>query len=789
VLILFSLTLFLSAFLLFWVQLMTAKMILPLLGGAPAVWNTCVLFFQAILLLGYAYADQVTRRLGQRQQILLHGSVLLLPLAGLPITLTRLGVPPQEANPIPWLLLLLLVAVGLPVFVVTTTAPLGQQWFAQTQHPQQDDPYFLYAASNLGSLLGLLSYPILIEPYLSLSLQSWAWAIAYGILILLMWGCGFFLWRFPAVPNAPLNLDPINLDPSNEVAGIPAPSTQQKLRWVILAFIPSSLLLGVTTYITTDIAAIPLLWALPLALYLLTFIVAFAGQLVNKLDIADPSANSPSMLLQVTSSSALQGLLPLIMTPSIMLLQLKVTHPTVLLLLLHLLGFGLAALVFHTQLARSRPQSRFLTSFYLWIAVGGVLAGVFNAIAAPLIFKSVLEYPLMLLLGLFLLKPLESASTPALNQQQSTRFWQRLPLRLTLPLCLGVLWGALLIGFSGQNWVQNTPGVLLTFGLLAAIAYGFSLRPLQVGLCCIFIFMLSQFSLSSLGGVLATERSFFGVYQVLQDQETGFNTLLHGTTVHGRQSLALNRRQEPLTYFTRSGPMGQLFTALDADCQPPQFLSGTEDYDSTPLLNCSRLSQVAVLGLGVGTLASYARPGQQWIFYEIDPLVVQIAQNPTYFSFLQQAPVEAKLAIGDARLQLAQAPDRSYDLIVMDAFSSDAIPVHLITQQAMQLYLQKLAPHGLLAINITNRYLDLEGVLSALARDLGLVTLRQYDRDISEQELAEGKSASRWVLMARDTNDFGSLAQDQRWRSLPAPVSGSLWTDDFSNLLQVIRRD
>jgi hypothetical protein len=786
VLILFSLTLFLSAFLLFWVQLMTAKLILPLLGGAPAVWNTCVLFFQIILLLGYAYADQVTRRLGQRQQILLHSLVLLLPLAGLPITLTRLGVPPQEANPISWLLLLLLVAVGLPVFVVTTTAPLGQQWFAQTQHPQRDDPYFLYAASNLGSLLGLLSYPILIEPYLSLSQQSWAWAIAYGILILLMWSCGFFLWRFPAAtPTVPLNLDP-----SAEISGIPAPSTQQKLRWVILAFIPSSLLLGVTTYITTDIAAIPLLWALPLALYLLTFIVAFAGPLASKLETTNPSANSSSMLLKTTGSSALRGLLPLVMTPLIMLLLLKVTHPTVLLLLLHLLGFGLAAFVFHLQLARSRPQPQYLTGFYLWVALGGVLAGLFNAIAAPLIFKSVVEYPLMLLLGLFLLNSLEPASTPTLNQQQSTQFWQRLPLRLTLPLCLGVLWGALLIGFSGQNWVQNTPGMLLTIGLLAAIAYSFSLRPLQVGLCCIFILMLSQFSLSSLGGVLATERSFFGVYQVLQDQETGFNTLLHGTTVHGRQSLAPERLGEPLTYFTRSGPIGQMFAVLDADCQSAPSLLGTEDYDPPSiLLSCSRISEVAVLGLGVGTLAAYAQSGQQWTFYEIDPLVVQLAQNPDFFRFLQQSLVTPKLAIGDARLQLAQAPDHGYDLIVMDAFSSDAIPVHLITQQAMQLYLQKLAPHGLLAINITNRYLDLEGVLSALAKDLGLVTLRQYDRDISEQELAKGKSASRWVLMARDSGDFGSLAQDQRWQSLPTPVSGSLWTDDFSNLLQVIRRD
>ncbi len=720
VLILFGLALFVSAFLLFGVQLMVAKMILPLLGGSPSVWNTCLFFFQAILLLGYGYAHFTSQRLQAKQQIWLHGLVVLLPLPLLPIALAH-GLPPVDTNPIPWLMGLLVIEVGLPFFVVATSAPLLQQWFAQSDHPDSGDPYFLYAASNAGSLLGLLSYPFLIEPNLTLEQQSWGWAIAYILLVVLTLICGVYL-RYSLAPAA---------QPFTELAldFIDQPPTRlQQWGWVLLSFLPSSLLLGTTTYLTTDIAAIPLLWAVPLALYLLTFILAFARR-------------SPIQPQQFVD------LLPLIITPLVILLLLKVTQPTVIVLPLHLLGLFMVAYVLHGYLANSRPCPQYLTQFYLLISLGGVLGGLLNAIAAPLLFSTVLEYPLVLVLSLLLL--------PSLPTHAKSR------LQTTFPLAVGLLLGALLIGWStgGQNW----RGTTLALGLLAAIAYGFSFKPLRFGTGCLLIVLLGQFSITSLGGVLTTERSFFGVYQVLQDNLGKYNTLLHGTTVHGRQSFDPARQREPLTYFTRSGPMGQLLTA-----HQPQ--------------------QVAVLGLGVGTLATYAQPGQTWDFYEIDPLVVKLAQDQRYFTFLAHSAVPPNLVLGDARLRLAQSV-YPYDLIVMDAFSSDAIPVHLITQEAMQLYLSKLTKKGLIAVNITNRYLNLEPVLAALAKHLGLFAIKREDRRLSEVEMTAGKSASRWVVIAQHQQDLVFLTQDQRWQVISSRANSPVWTDNFSNLVQVFRRN
>jgi spermidine synthase len=720
VLILFGLALFVSAFLLFWVQLMVAKMILPLLGGSPSVWNTCLFFFQATLLLGYGYAYLASQGLKAKQQIWLHGLILLLPLPLLPIALKH-WLPPADANPISWLLGLLVIEVGLPFFVVATSAPLLQQWFAQADHPDSADPYFLYAASNAGSLLGLLSYPFVIEPNLTLYQQSWGWAIAYVLLAVLILTCGLCLWRQQApVAQLSTSLAPDSIDK--------LPTRLQQWGWVLLSFLPSSLLLGTTTYLTTDIAAIPLLWAVPLALYLLTFILAFARRPLIQ----------PQQLVDI---------LPLIITPLVILLLLKVTQPTVIVLPLHLLGLLMIAYVLHGYLAASRPGSQYLTRFYLLISLGGVLGGLLNAIAAPLLFSTVLEYPLVLILSLLLL--------PSLPTQSKSR------LRTTFPLAVGLLLGALLIGWrvSGQDWL----GTGLGLGLLGAIAYGFSFKPWRWGVGCLIILLLGQFSITSLGGVLTTERSFFGVYQVLQDNVGKYNTLLHGTTVHGRQSFDPARQQEPLTYFTRSGPIGQVLTAR-------QF------------------QQVAVLGLGVGTLATYAQPGQTWDFYEIDPLVVKLAQDQRYFTFLAQAAVPLNLVLGDARLRLAQSV-HPYDLIVMDAFSSDAIPVHLITQEAMQLYLSKLTARGLIAVNITNRYLNLEPVLAGLAQHLGLFAIKRQDLSISESEIAAGKSASRWVVIAQHRQDLAFLTQDQRWQMISAIPNTPVWTDHFSNLVQVLRRD
>jgi hypothetical protein len=287
------------------------------------------------------------------------------------------------------------------------------------------------------------------------------------------------------------------------------------------------------------------------------------------------------------------------------------------------------------------------------------------------------------------------------------------------------------------------------------------------------IALLSQFSIPSMGGILDTERSFFGVNRVLNDQQRGYHILLHGTTVHGRQSLDQQRRQEPLTYFYPTGPIGQFFKSF----------SGNKDGVATT----QPLSKVAVMGLGIGTLATYSEPGQQWTFYEIDPLVKKLALNPRYFTFLQEAKAPTSIVLGDGRLQLAAVPNGSYDVIVMDAFSSDSIPIHLVTREAVQLYFNKLTAHGLLVINISNRYINLEPVLGTLAQNLGLSTLRQLEQEISANEKAMGKSASHWVIFARNQKDFGNLLQDARWQPIPNNLQAPLWTDDFSNIFSVLR--
>lgn len=735
----YAITLGLSAMLLFWVQLMVAKMLLPWLGGAPAVWSTCLFFFQALLLLGYGYGDWLIRRIPWQQQIWLQGLVLLIPLAVLPLKIAGDWFPPLDANPIPWVLGVLLLGVGLPFFALSTLAPLLQAWFSSTAHPQAQDPYFLYGASNFGSLIGLLGYPLVLELQLTLTQQNQLWAGLYGCLVLLVGLCASGVQGkvLEEISNRPrdvtkraeqLNHPDASVAPDQSFAAL-APPSRLQLRWVMLAFIPASWLLSVSTYITTDIAAIPLFWAIPLSLYLITFIVSFAR----------PQATLPKVIT---------GALPLASVVLVMLLLLKMTQPLGFILPLHLIVFTIAAYLFHQKLAQSRPDPAYLTRFYLAIALGGMLGGLINSLIAPLILTTVLEYPWIIVVSLLLLPDLELGTG----------------LRLTWPLSMGLLLGCLLIGLNLTIAQQSAWGFLMAFGLLIGLAWIWGLRKWRIGLGLVLVGLLGQFSLSSLGNVLVTERSFFGVYQVLADSETGFHSLIHGTTVHGRQNMTPGQTQVPLTYFTPTGPIGQVFTAMG-----------------------DRFQNVAILGLGIGTLISYAQPGQAWSFYEIDPLVVNLAQNPKYFTYLANAPGQPDIFLGDGRLSLAQAPDHRLDLLVMDAFSSDGIPIHLITQEALELYFTKLKPTGLVAINITNRFLDLEPVIAALSERLNLFSVTQWDQQVSEAELQAGKTPSRWVLLTKDGENLAALRTDPRWRKLVGTVEISAWTDDFSQLLPLIR--
>jgi hypothetical protein len=770
VIIIYSLTLFVSAFLLFWVQLWVGKLLLPLLGGAPGVWNTCMVFFQAILLLGYGYAHLLSTRLQPRYQAIAHTFFILVPLALLPLGLPLVINPPSSNNPLVWLLGILVVTVGLPSLAIATTAPLMQRWFAVVT--KSSDPYFLYAASNIGSLLSLVSYPLLIETNFSLSQQSILWSGGYGILAGLIGICAIGLGGLSRDKLLLQNLsiqspesiqkgieEPIKpigfIEPNETKISSIIPSKSQQFRWIILAFLPASLLLGTTTYITTDIAAVPLFWAIPLIVYLITFILAFAK---------NPWFNHQKLL----------PLLPALLTALVISFLLQVMRPIAILVPLHLLGLFIVSYISHGELAKDRPEANYLTLFYFWISVGGLCGGVFNAIASPLLFTSILEYPLILIVSFLLLPKLIDKN---ILDEKKPNF------RFSVPISLGLILATLAIGFTPRFVWLDWLGIALGIAIWLGVYQAFSLSKIRLVVGILLFSLMGQFSLTTMGKVLVSDRSFFGVYRVVSQQQGQFYSLFHGTTLHGKQSRDSQQKLEPLTYFSRTGPIGQVFSYISSKT--------TTKLPDQP-------THIAVLGLGVGTLASYARSGQEWTFYEIDPAVVKIATNPQYFSFLQDSlnnpnnPIKNQIILGDGRLQLARATDNYYDLLVMDAFSSDAIPTHLVTLEAIQLYFQKLKDNGIIAINISNRFINLEPVLTNLAQQLKLVSYSQIDRTITPEQKSQGKTASQWIILAKNMESLGTLTTDSHWHNSTKVDSKNnsnptVWTDDFSDIWQVLR--
>ncbi len=761
-LILYTLTLFLSAGLLFAVQPLFTRLVVPLLGGSPAVWNTSQAFFQLALLGGYAYAHAASRWLKSRWQIGLHLALGLAPLALLilPIRVPEGWTPPTASSPLPWLLGLLTLAVGLPFFVLAATTPLLQQWFTRTGHPAAADPYFLYAASNTGSLLALLSYPALIEPNLRLTEQSWGWAGGYALLIGLIAVCGIMLWRHEAT-SSPLPTPTEN--PSAELGVRSGELThRRRVRWVLLAFAPVSLMLSVTTYISTDIATIPLLWVIPLAIYLLTFVLVFARK---------PPIPHAWMVISA----------PLAVLILIWIVAAKPSGLTLPLILVQLVGLFIIAMLCHGELARDRPGVSGLTEFYLWLSLGGVLGGIFNALVAPLIFTSVVEYPMTLVLvGLLLPKPVQPA-----EQHPGRKPRQRPPSRsklvipeknrwlldLGLPVLLFVVTAVILYNFQPPVRKAEPGELALLFGLPALICFAFYRQPLRFGLGVSAILLAGMLLMNEGGQLLYAERSFFGVNRVFTLQNGPNSTpthhiLMHGNTLHGAQSLDSAWSKVPLTYYYPNGPLGQVFETFKND---------------------ETGRKVAVVGLGTGSIACYAQPGGlPFTFYEIDPSVERIARDVHYFKFIQDCAPETKVILGDGRLSLAAAPDGEYDLIILDAFSSDAVPVHLLTREALQLYLAKLAPGGRLAFHITSRHFTLDPVLGDLARDAGLVCRVRVD-EVRSADSAQGKTRSKWAVMARESADLGELANDPFWVLPEVKPGARVWTDDFASLLSVLK--
>jgi hypothetical protein len=747
-------------------QPMVGKMILPLLGGTPAVWSTCMVFFQAALLGGYAYAHASTAWLRVSRQLILHMAVLALPLAVLPLAVNPAFLRGGETNPVLDVLTLLSVSVGLPFLVVSATAPLLQKWFTHTGHPAARDPYFLYAASNLGSMLALLGYPTLVEPRLHLRGAGWLsqtqlWSLGYLVLAVLTALCALTLWRRASDPaTAPEEATP-------DAATEDGLGWARRLRWVVLAFVPSSLLLGVTTYITTDLAAVPLLWVLPLAIYLLSFILAFGRW--------------PVLLHRVVVAAALPIVLPVIF-----LMVSSFTEPIWVTVLWHLLLLLVLALACHGTLALDRPAPGHLTEFYLLISVGGVLGGLFNALVAPLVFSSLIEYPLVIVLACMLLSGRGAepggAGPAAVRAAALVLVVGALALILysesaTLRLDFSFL-ARVLNGSSEQvtKWLdplELTLNKLLIYGPPLVVAFFLRRRPLALGAALAAVLVVAGFVDARNSDQIRQSRSFFGVLRILRDRdEKGYTELHHGTTLHGRQSLEPARRAEPISYYHLRGPIGQLFTELDRR---------------------GSARRMAVIGLGTGTLAAYARAGDALTFYEIDRLVREIAFDPAYFTYAVDARdrgATLRVELGDARICLdAVRRERSqerYDVILVDAFTSDAIPVHLLTREAIRLYLEMLAPRGILALHISNRYLRLEPVVANLAEDAGLGGRLIQDGDTGE---IKGATEATWVLLARTPEDFGGLATDARWTAVKLETEPRVgtWTDDFHNLLSVFK--
>jgi spermidine synthase len=720
---LFATTLFVSSWLMFTVEPMAAKAVLPVLGGTPMVWNTCVLFFQIMLLGGYAYAHGVATWLGARRSIAMYLSLLAVSVVALPVAIGASARPPLDGHPIGWLLLVLGTSIGLPFFALSATSSVLQHWFAETDHPSAKDPYFLYAASNLGSLLALVMYPTVIEPMLRLRTQDSVWSMVYGLFVILACLSAVAGWRWSAGDVGQTRT--VNVGHAANAAPL---TWTRRGTWVALAFVPSSLMLAVTTYFSTDIAPVPLFWIVPLTLYLLTFVIAFSARSATLQSIAD-------------------RLMPVLVLPLVLLIIANAGVSLWLAIPMHLLAFTAAALICHGRLAADRPPSVHLTEFYFWIAFGGMLGGVFNTLAAPIVFTTVVEYPLVLVLACAARRDRRPESDIRLS-----------PNDFVVPIGVGALAAMFIMWLRPDG--QSTQLLVAGLAVPAMVAFTQSRAPVRFAASIATMLVASSLAANVQGQVLHVSRTFFGVYRVTADARDHF--LFHGTTLHGMQAVDSARQSEAQTYYHREGPFGQAFAEL------PTTATGGD---------------VGVVGLGVGSLASYRRPGQRWTFYEIDPEVEHIARTDGYFSYLRACGEGCRVVLGDARLSLAGASEHEYGLIVLDAFSSDAIPVHLLTSEAVSLYLSRLVPGGVLAFHITNRHMALAPVLARVGLALGL-EVRVQQQSVN-QAVAPERFSSEWMVMGHP-GDLGSLATDPNWRTPSIPASTPLWTDDFSNILSVL---
>ncbi|ABF54441.1 spermidine synthase [Sphingopyxis alaskensis] len=731
---LFVLTILVGSFLLFMVQPMVARMVLPRLGGAPMVWNSAMLVYQALLLGGYAYAHWLGR-FSLRRQAIIHLALFLVAALWLPIGIAAIA-PPGPGQEALWVPLLLFASIGPVFFVVSAQAPLMQRWFAAD--PKAGDPYYLYAASNLGSFAGLLSYPALVEPNMPLAAQSWGWSAGYALLVLLVVAAAAARWH---------GASGVQLD---EPADAPRPSLRRQLHWLLIAAVPSGLMLSTTTHLTTDIVAMPLLWVLPLGLYLFSFVIAF------------------SRFERPTEIIALLAPIVLLSVGGLGLLSSGGGSMTIALSSLAMLFIVATAL--HGYLYYLRPAARHLTLFYLLMSAGGVLGGLFAALFAPLLFDWVYEHPLLILAaGLLLPLPTLFPWDKWLGLEPKTA---RASAALLVAIAALAAWNMV------ERWTGRADGDIAAWGIAI-----FVIGILVIGWRWAYVSVLALLMIGVGGWDTIREsftgarvRSYFGVYTVTDYPHANQRRLAHGTTLHGLQRTDAEQRRQPTTYY---GPQSGVGLTL----AQAETLAGSD-------------AAVAIVGLGAGTLACYRKPGQDWTIFEIDPVMVDIARDPDKFTFLSDCAPDAAIVIGDARLQLANQPPGRFDIVVIDAFSSDAIPLHLLTSEAIGIYARAMKPDGVLLIHISNRFFALEPVLAAEAKARGWSAAIRMDPGPASGSDYDDLTASSWVALTATPDRMRQLTggirprdespADGAWVPLAAKAGFERWTDDYASTLPVL---
>lgn len=732
----YTLTIFLSAFLLFGVQPMFTKMVMPVLGGTPAVWSVAMVFFQSVLLAGYAYAHGLTRWLDARAAAVVHLALMVVVLiAGLPIAFGQgWGTPPEHGQAL-WLIGVFTVSVGLPFFAVSANGPLLQAWFARTGHPHANDPYFLYGASNIGSLLALLSYPLVIEQTLPLAGQSALWSAGFGALLVSIAAAALFLRADASRVTAR------NVAASADSA---APVTLgDRLGWIGLSLVPSALLVATTTHVTNEVAAVPLMWVAPLALYLVTFSVAFreGGERLH----AVLRRAQPALLAAIIAS------LPFIRSV-----------PFYALLALNLAFFTVSVILCHRELYARRPGVAHLTQFYFFMSLGGVIGGALASLAAPLVFEGLLEFPLLVVAVLLC--------------RADVRGWLAKANPLWAFAGLAAAMVPFLLADRGLLNQDSFPGqAVITVFIVAVVLTVFShARPARL-LTAAVTAMAVAVMVATPAQMTMRTRSFFAVHSIFETPNGQGRFLQHGNVLHGAERVAdaagspLTARPEPASYFHFGGAYHQAI-------------------EQARTVQGGKLGKVAVVGLGMGSLACHAQAGETWDFFEIDPEVVRIARDRRVFRSFSECTPGARTIVGDGRLTLADEPG-GYDLIMLDAFSSSSPPVHLITKEAVAMYASKLAPGGMLIFNISNRNMVLSHVVAASARDAGLTTWhRKDDPETTGDFMATLKAPVEVAVVARRPADVGSIAQDPEWTRTRVPADFRTWTDDFSNILDPLRR-